>query len=194
MYTHFFKPLFDITLALIAIVILLPVFAIVAIAIRLDSPGSALFFQNRLGKNGVVFKICKFRSMRNDVNFKTNETLATDPRITRIGHFIRKTSLDEIPQLFNIVKGDMSFIGPRPPVPTFPKQYEEYNDFEKKRFNVKPGISGLAAIRQREVHDWNLNIPVDVEYVEKISFKMDLKLFLSSLSVFFNTRNIYSKA
>jgi len=194
MYTHFFKPLFDITLALIAIVILLPVFAIVAIAIRLDSPGSALFFQNRLGKNGVVFKICKFRSMRNDVNFKTNETLATDPRITRIGHFIRKTSLDEIPQLFNIVKGDMSFIGPRPPVPTFPKQYEEYNDFEKKRFNVKPGISGLAAIRQREVHDWNLNIPVDVEYVEKISFKMDLKLFLSSLSAFFNTRNIYSKA
>ena len=194
MYTHFFKPLFDITLALIAIVILLPVFVVVAIAIRLDSPGSALFFQNRLGKNGVVFKICKFRSMRNDVNFKTNETLATDPRITRIGHFIRKTSLDEIPQLFNIVKGDMSFIGPRPPVPTFPKQYEEYNDFEKKRFNVKPGISGLAAIRQREVHDWNLNIPVDVEYVEKISFKMDLKLFLSSLSAFFNTRNIYSKA
>jgi lipopolysaccharide/colanic/teichoic acid biosynthesis glycosyltransferase len=194
MYTHFFKPLFDITLALIAIVILLPVFVIVAIAIRLDSPGSVLFFQNRLGKNGVVFKICKFRSMRNDIQFKTNETLATDPRITRVGQFIRKTSLDEIPQLFNIFKGEMSFIGPRPPVPTFPKRYEEYNDFEKKRFNVKPGISGLAAIRQREVHDWNSNIPVDVEYVEKISFKMDLKLFLSSLSAFFNTRNIYSKA
>jgi len=193
MYTYFFKPLFDITLALIAIVILLPVFVIVAIAIRLDSPGSALFFQNRLGKNGVVFKICKFRSMRNDVNFKTNETLATDPRITRVGQFIRKTSLDEIPQLFNIVKGDMSFIGPRPPVPTFPKRYEEYNNFEKKRFNVKPGISGLAAIRQREVHDWNLNIPVDVEYVEKISFKMDCSLFISSLTVFFKTYNIYSK-
>lgn len=193
MYTHFFKPLFDITLALIAIVILLPVFVVVAIAIRLDSPGSALFFQNRLGKNGVVFKICKFRSMRNDVNFKTNETLATDPRITRVGQFIRKTSLDEIPQLFNIVKGDMSFIGPRPPVPTFPKRYEEYNNFEKKRFNVKPGISGLAAIRQREVHDWNLNIPVDVEYVEKISFKMDCSLFISSLTVFFKTYNIYSK-
>ena len=193
MYTHFFKPLFDITLALIAIVILLPVFVVVTIAIRLDSPGSALFFQNRLGKNGVVFKICKFRSMRNDVNFKTNETLATDPRITRVGQFIRKTSLDEIPQLFNIVKGDMSFIGPRPPVPTFPKRYEEYNNFEKKRFNVKPGISGLAAIRQREVHDWNLNIPVDVEYVEKISFKMDCSLFISSLTVFFKTYNIYSK-
>jgi len=193
MYTHFFKPLFDITLALIAIVILLPVFVVVAIAIRLDSPGSAMFFQNRLGKNGVVFKICKFRSMRNDVNFKTNETLATDPRITRVGQFIRKTSLDEIPQLFNIVKGDMSFIGPRPPVPTFPKRYEEYNNFEKKRFNVKPGISGLAAIRQREVHDWNLNIPVDVEYVEKISFKMDCSLFISSLTVFFKTYNIYSK-
>jgi lipopolysaccharide/colanic/teichoic acid biosynthesis glycosyltransferase len=88
----------------------------------------------------------------------------------------------------------MSFIGPRPPVPTFPKKFEEYNDFEKKRFNVKPGISGLAAIKQREIHDWNLNIPLDVEYVEKISFKMDLQLFLSSLSVFFNTKNIYSKA
>lgn len=194
MYTHFFKPVIDFVLALIAIIVLLPVFILVAVAIRLDSPGPVLFLQNRLGKNGVVFKICKFRSMRNDIQFKTNETLATDPRITRVGQFIRKTSLDEIPQLFNIVKGDMSFIGPRPPVPTFPKRYEEYNDFEKKRFDVKPGISGLAAIRQREVHDWNLNIPLDVEYVGKISFTMDLKLFLSSLAAFFNTKNIYSKA
>ena len=193
MYPRVLKPVFDISLAIVALIILSPLLILVAIAIRLDSPGSALFFQKRLGKDGKVFMICKFRSMRNDLKFKTNETLATDPRITRVGQFIRKTSLDELPQLINIVKGEMSFIGPRPPVPTFPKEFEEYNDFEKKRFDVKPGISGLAAIKQREVHDWNLNIPLDVEYVEKISFKMDLLLFLSSLSAFFNTRNIYTK-
>ena len=194
MYTKFFKPVFDISLAIAALIILSPLLILVAIAIRIDSSGPAFFLQKRLGKDGKIFMICKFRSMRNDLKFKTTETLATDPRITRVGKFIRKTSLDELPQLINIVKGEMSFIGPRPPVPTFPKKIEEYNDFEIKRFNVKPGISGLAAIKQREIHDWNLNIPLDVEYVEKISFKMDLQLFLSSLSVFFNTKNIYSKA
>ena len=121
------------------------------------------------------------------------KTYSSDPRITKVGAFLRKTSLDEIPQLLNILKGDMSFIGPRPPVTYFPKKYEEYNDFEKCRFQVRPGISGLAAIRCREVHDWNINIPIDVEYVKNLSFKLDAKLFLLSLFAFFHTKNIYSK-
>jgi lipopolysaccharide/colanic/teichoic acid biosynthesis glycosyltransferase len=188
----FLKELFDRSVAFVILIVLMPLFLIIAFFIKIDSKGSILFLQNRLGKNGAVFKICKFRTMRTDTNFKTTETLATDPRITNFGKILRKTSLDEIPQLINIIKGEMSFIGPRPPLTTYPKIYNEYNEFERKRFNVKPGVSGLAAIKQREVHDWNLNIPVDVEYVEKISFKLDMKLFIASLFVFFKTDNIYS--
>jgi lipopolysaccharide/colanic/teichoic acid biosynthesis glycosyltransferase len=117
----------------------------------------------------------------------------TDPRITSVGRFIRKTSIDELPQLLNILKGDMSFIGPRPPVTTFPKRYEEYSEFERQRFYVKPGISGLAAIRCREIHDWDINIPIDVEYVKTLSFKNDTRLFILSLAAFLKTDNIYSK-
>lgn len=115
-----------------------------------------------------------------------------DPRITNVGDFLRKTSLDEIPQLINILVGDMSFIGPRPPLTFIPHKIEDYNDFERKRFQVKPGISGLAAIRCREIHDWNINIPIDVEYVEHLSFVLDFSLFIRSLLVFFKTDNIYS--
>jgi lipopolysaccharide/colanic/teichoic acid biosynthesis glycosyltransferase len=124
--------------------------------------------------------------------FKTNKTLSTDPRITKVGRFIRKTSLDEIPQLINVIRGEMSFIGPRPPLTNFPVKFEDYNDFDRRRFDVKPGISGLAAIRQREVHDWYQNFPLDVEYVENMSLRLDIKLFFLSLFTFFNTKNIYS--
>jgi undecaprenyl phosphate N,N'-diacetylbacillosamine 1-phosphate transferase len=123
----------------------------------------------------------------------TNKLFENDPRITKLGRFIRKTSIDEIPQLINILRGEMSFIGPRPPLTYFPKKYEEYSDFEKQRFLVKPGISGLAQIRCREVHDWNINIPIDVEYVNSISFSLDLKLFLASLLAFFKTDNVYRR-
>ena len=125
-----------------------------------------------------------------DTNHKLFEN---DIRITKVGHFIRKTSLDELPQLFNIIKGEMSFIGPRPPLTYFPKKIEQYNEFERKRFLVKPGISGLAQVKQREVNDWNLNIPLDIEYVKNYSFLYDLKLFITSLFFFFRTDNIYNK-
>ena len=193
MYKSFFKPAIDWVIAFFAVIIVSPILLVVAIIIKLDSKGPAFFLQKRLGKNGKVFRVIKFRSMRIDIDFKTTDTLATDPRITKVGHFIRKTSLDEVPQLFNVLKGDMSFIGPRPPVVSFPKKYEEYNEFEKQRFQVKPGISGLAAIRHREEHDWSKNIPVDVEYVKNLSFALDLKLFLESLLAFFRTDNIYQK-
>lgn len=195
MYIRIIKPVVDYIIALVAIVVLIPVFILVAIAIKLNSPGPVFFLQERLGKDGNVFKIIKFRSMRTDiVTYKYGEVLTENhPQITYSGKFIRKTSIDEIPQLINILKGDMSFIGPRPPVTFYPKKYEEYTVFEKQRFTVKPGISGLAAIRQREINDWSKNIPIDVEYVNNISFWLDIKLFFVSFLAFFRTDNIYTK-
>ena len=162
MYKRFLKALLDFTLALMALIILFPVLLIISIAIKIDSKGPVFFRQPRLGLNGSIFNIYKFRSMVNDQQQfkKSAELYADDPRITKFGKFIRKTSLDELPQLFNILRGEMSFIGPRPPLPNFPKKYEEYNAFEKQRFLVRPGISGLAQIRCREIHDWAINIQI----------------------------------
>lgn len=195
MYIKYLKPFVDFIIAFVAMIVLIPVFILVAIAIKLNSPGPVFFLQERLGKNGRIFRIVKFRSMRTDiVSYKFGEVLTeNNPQITYTGKFIRKTSIDEIPQIVNILKGDMSFIGPRPPVTFYPKKYEDYTDFEKQRFSVKPGISGLAAIRQREINDWSKNIPVDVEYVQNISLLLDMKLFLVSLLAFFRTDNIYTK-
>ena len=194
MYKNYLKPLTDWIIALIAFVALIPVFLIVAFAIKIDSTGPVFFKQNRLGRDGRVFKIVKFRSMSIDhKGDKEHKLLRNDPRITRVGGFIRKTSIDELPQVINILKGEMSFIGPRPPVTTYPKRYEEYSEFEKQRFLVKPGIGGLAQVRCREIHDWDINIPIDVEYVMNLSFKNDLKLFLLSLTAFLKTDNIYRK-
>jgi lipopolysaccharide/colanic/teichoic acid biosynthesis glycosyltransferase len=193
-YLGFVKPVCDFAIALPAFIVLLPAYMLIAVAIRIDSVGPSLFVQERLGRRGKVFRIYKFRSMRVDLSFNTTETLSSDPRITRVGNFIRKTSLDELPQLINILKGDMSFIGPRPPLTGFPKPYAEYTEFEKRRFEVKPGVSGLAAVRQREVHDWSKNFPLDVEYVEKVSALFDVKLFVTSLLCFFRTNNVYSRS
>lgn len=195
LYITIIKPVFDYFFSTIAISVLWPLFLLVAIAIKIESSGPAFFVQPRLGKHGKVFKIIKFRSMitKQQAMHRSNKLFENDPRITRVGAFIRKTSIDELPQIFNILKGEMSFIGPRPPVVHFPKKYEEYNSFEKQRFSVKPGISGLAQIRCREIHDWDINIPIDVEYVQKCSFMFDLKLFLASFMVFLRTDNIYRK-
>jgi len=195
MYRNYFKVFFDFTFSLVSLFLLTPLFAIVAVSIKLDSKGGVFFLQDRLGKNGNIFKVVKFRSMTEKYELEDgkNKLKETDSRITRVGKFIRKTSIDELPQVINILKGDMSFIGPRPPLTYFPKKYSEYNSYEKQRFLVKPGISGLAQLRCREIHDWDINIPIDVEYVNNQSFIYDLKLFLKSFSVFFNTSNIYSK-
>ncbi|MDD2798964.1 MAG: sugar transferase [Bacteroidales bacterium] len=195
MYVNIIKPVYDWILAFFALIILSPLLFIIAILIKIDSPGPVFFLQERLGKKGKVFKIVKFRSMVNRPdNFMFGKPLlANDPKITKMGSFVRKTSIDEIPQLINILKGDMSFIGPRPPVVLYPKKYEDYNEFEKRRFEVKPGLSGFAAVRAREVNDWSKIIPMDVEYVDKISFVFDVQLFFASLFVFFKTDNVYTK-
>ena len=195
MYKTIIKPVLDLLLSILAIVLLFPAFIIISLAIKIDSNGPIFFRQERLGLNGKIFRIYKFRTMV-DRAIEKGTGLATfenDPRITKVGAFLRKTSLDEIPQLINILKGEMSFIGPRPPVSYYPYKFEDYNEFEKQRFKVKPGISGLAAIKCREIHDWSINIPIDVEYVQNISFALDVKLFFQSLMSFFRTNNVYSK-
>ena len=171
----YIKRLMDIVLTLIGLIFAFIPMIIVAIAIKIESKGPALFKQERTGKDGKVFKLYKFRSMTvdNDVmNFKTEN------KITKVGKFIRKTSLDELPQFFNIIKGDMSFIGPRPWITEY---YDNFNAHQKRRVEVLPGITGLAQATGRN----NLNIfekiNYDIEYVDNFSFKMDLKVVLKTI-------------
>jgi len=193
-YRAVLKHVLDWFIALIAAIILLPVFIIISCAIKIDSKGPVFFCQDRLGKNGRVFRMVKFRSMsvNNKIN-PGNKLYEDDPNITRVGRIIRKTSIDELPQLFNILAGSMSFIGPRPPVPYYPKKIHEYNRFEYQRFLVRPGISGLAQVRCREIHDWDINIPIDIEYVHNYSLFYDIRLFMISLLSFVRVDNVYRK-
>ena len=195
MYKLFLKAIIDWFIALVALIILLPLLLVVGVSVKLDSKGPVFFLQERLGRNGKIFKIIKFRSMRvRPVINAHAKLLENDPSITKVGRFIRKTSIDELPQLINILKGEMSFIGPRPPLTYFPKHYDEYDEFEKQRFQVRPGISGLAQLRCRAEHNWDTFIPIDVEYVQNYSFQYDAGIFLRSLTFFFRTDNIYRKA
>lgn len=193
LYLHFYKYCADFLISLFAIIILMPLFLIIGILIKFDSKGPVFFRQERLGKDGKIFEIFKFRSMRNEIYDEENdiENYYNNPRITKVGTFIRKTSIDEIPQIINVLRGEMSIIGPRPPLTYYPKKYEEYTEFEKKRFIVRPGMSGLAQVRGRNVDDWNINIPIDIEYVEKISFLYDTKIFIVSFFLFFSNKNIF---
>ncbi len=194
MYAKYFKRVLDFLLSLIAIIVLSPIFLIIAIAIKLDSKGPVFFLQERLGKNGKVFKIIKFRTMvvnAEHIGDGLKVKSENDNRITRVGKILRKTSLDELPQFVNVLKGEMSIIGPRPPVTYHPHKYEDYSDEQKKRFNVRPGITGLAQVRVRNSASWDDRIKIDVEYTEKISFIMDIKIFFETFLNIIKKKNIY---
>lgn len=187
------KKIFDITSSAIGIVILSPLFLIVSILIKLDSPGKVLFIQDRLGKDGKVFKIYKFRTMcDNAINIGNGLfTDEKDNRITKIGSFLRKTSIDELPQLFNILKGDMSLVGPRPPVPNFPYEYDEYSDVQKIRFEMLPGITGWAQVVGRNSIDWDERITLDIDYIKNYSFLWDIKIIILTLAKVVKREDIY---
>lgn len=176
------KRLLDIVLSLLGTIILSPILLIIAIAIKIDSKGPIIFKQKRLGKDGKEFEIYKFRSM-----IVGAEKIGTgvyskkgDSRVTRVGKFIRMTSIDELPQLINILKGEMSFIGPRPVLTYHPWKYEEYTEEQLKRFAVRPGVTGWAQIHGRKDVPWDKRIKLDTYYVENISFLLDLKIFLQT--------------
>lgn len=191
----YIKNIFDYLLAITAITLLAPLFLVIGIAIKLDSNGPVFYLQERLGKNGAIFRIYKFRTMVDGaINIGTGlSTYDGDPRITRLGNLLRKTSLDEIPQLINILLGEMSLIGPRPPVPYFPRKYEEYSEYQRDRFCLLPGITGYAQIKVRNRATWDERISFDIYYVNNISFCLDCYIFFRSICVVLNQNNIYKK-
>ena len=185
------KRIFDIGTSLLAIAVLLPVFVVISIAIKLSGKGPAIFRQERAGKNGKPFIFYKFRTMRVDVEpFGSSPKTSDDPRLTRVGKFLREYSLDELPQLFNILKGDMSFIGPRP---LYVSQMAEWDERQKKRLLVKPGLTGLAQISGRGQLTREEKLELDVKYVETAGFLTDIKIILATIAQVFGRKNIYEK-
>lgn len=178
MYKNFFKRLFDVVLAAMIFVVVLPVLLLVVIAIKIDSKGPVIFKQTRLGKNGKEFNMYKFRTMVVNAEAAGVYSDNNDPRITKVGNFLRKTSLDELPQCINIIKGDMSFIGFRPPLTYHPWPFAEYNDEQKQMFSVRPGITGWAQINGRKTVEWHKRIELNVWYADNLSFLLDCKIVL----------------
>jgi undecaprenyl phosphate N,N'-diacetylbacillosamine 1-phosphate transferase len=181
MYKKIIKKFLDFVIALIGLVLILPLFVLVIVGLFFVNHGKTFFFQIRPGKNGRLFKIIKFKTM-NDKKDSEGNLLSDEYRLTKIGAFVRKTSLDEIPQLLNVLKGDMSLIGPRPLLPEY---LPLYNESQRRRHKVKPGITGWAQVNGRNAISWKQKFEYDVWYVKNISFVLDCKiLFLTIKKVF----------
>ena len=181
MYKLFIKLIIDFTIALFLLMVLSPIIVITIIGLCFANQGKPFFFQLRPGLNGKIFKIIKFKTMKDKKESEGN-LLSDAKRLTKVGAFVRKTSLDEIPQLINVIKGDMSLIGPRPLLPEY---LPLYNDFQKRRHEVKPGITGWAQVNGRNSISWKQKFEYDIWYVENISFLLDCKIvFLTIKKVF----------
>ncbi len=187
----FWKRIFDLLAVLAGILLLWPVMLALAIWIRLDSPGPAVFSQERAGKGGKPFTFYKFRSMRTDVDkFGASPKSGDDPRLTKAGKFLRETSLDELPQLFNVLKGQMSLVGPRP---LYMSQMAEWNPRQKRRLEAKPGITGLAQVSGRGGLTIEEKLELDVQYVEQASFIQDLKILWATFIQVLGRKSIYEQ-
>lgn len=187
----FVKRTTDVTLSTIAMVVLLPVFAIIALAIKLESKGPVFFKHTRIGKDGKIIKIYKFRSMVDNAEdliknftseqmkeYKENYKLSNDPRVTKVGKFLRKTSLDELPQLINIIKGDLSIIGPRPVVA---EELKKYGANIEKFLSATPGLTGYWAANGRSCTSYEQRMQMELFYIDNMSLKMDLKVFFKTI-------------
>ncbi len=192
------KRLFDVLLSAFALLVLIPVWAIIAVAIKCDSPGPVLFAQDRRTKDGRIFKMYKFRSMvvnaeRMGAGLFNYEN---DPRVTKTGRFLRNTSLDELPQLFNVLKGDLSLVGPRPCVSYELGDYETLNKKYKKRFQVRGGITGLAQIKGRNENSWDEKVTYDNLYIDlfqKQGVWLDIKILFGTVVKVFKKQDIYEE-
>lgn len=189
LYQSFIKSFLDFIIAFLAILFLLPVFITVALVLTIANRGTPFFFQVRPGKNERLFRIIKFKTMNNKKDDQ-GELLSDEERLTPVGKFIRKTSLDEIPQLINILKGDMSLVGPRPLLPQY---LSLYSTRHRKRHAVKPGITGWAQVNGRNAISWGQKFEYDVWYVEHQSFWLDLKILWKTVLKVINSEGINSE-
>lgn len=187
----FLKRAFDVTVALVLLVLLtvVPVFLVVALLVKCTSRGPVLFLQERTGKGGKTFRIFKFRSMRipEDSLDENGQQLPPAQRITPVGRILRKTSLDELPQLFNVLNGTMSIVGPRP---TLPYQMERYTSEQRRRLDMRPGITGLAQVNGRNDLTWTEKIEYDLQYVDHFSLWLDVKILLRTVAVVLGSKGI----
>ncbi|MEB2274175.1 sugar transferase [Bacillus sp. ILBB4] len=198
---QFAKRTLDIVLTIVGLILLSIVFLIISIAIKIEDPkGPVLFSQKRIGKDGKEFNMYKFRSMVTDAEAKLQELLKhnetsgamfkmkNDPRVTKVGRFIRKTSIDELPQLFNVLKGDMSLVGPRPPLP---REVAEYNEYHKQRLLVTPGCTGMWQVGGRSNIGFEEMVELDLYYIANQSNLLDCKIILKTFKVLFGSTDAF---
>lgn len=186
MYRNLFKPVFDFMIAFCVIIILSPVIIITTILLAIVNNGKPFFIQPRPGKNERIFSIIKFKTM-NDKKDADGNLLPDEKRLTVTGKIVRKTSIDELPQLINVLKGDMSLVGPRPLLIQY---LSLYNNVQRSRHHVKPGITGWAQVNGRNAIDWNTKFMYDVYYVKNVSFLLDVKIIIKTIANVFNSENI----
>lgn len=186
MYKLFFKRFLDLILSIVGFIILFPIFIIIAFLLTIINKGSPFFFQKRPGKNEKVFSIIKFKTMT-DAKDQNGNLLSDEKRLTTIGKTVRKLSLDEIPQLINVIKGDMSLIGPRPLLVQY---LSLYNDEQKRRHHVRPGITGWAQVNGRNTITWSQKFIYDVWYVDNLSFLLDIKILYKTILKVVRTEDI----
>jgi len=192
LYRDCLKRWIDLVIAIPMFILFLIPMLVVAAIIRLDSPGSPIFRQERLGKDGKVFQMLKFRSMVMGAEHTGTGVYSgcNDERVTKVGRFVRNTSIDELPQLWNIIRGDMSFVGPRPPLTYHPWVIERYSEEQLHMFDVRPGITGWAQVHGRKCVEWNHRIELNVWYVRHASLALDLRiLFMTVFKVLQNSDN-----
>ncbi len=187
MYRRIFKRIFDLLISLTLSVLLIPLFIMVMILIKLDSRGPILFIQERMGLKGRIFYIFKFRTMTHKQRHNHTEVLPDNPEVTRIGRSLRRFKIDELPQLLNVLGGDMSIVGPRPALPS---QLESYNMVGHKRLEVRPGLTGLAQINGNILLSWPERWVYDKQYVENLSLLLDLKIILKTFRIIFKGEKI----
>lgn len=188
MYVKYVKRLLDIIFSVLLFIITFPVLIVVAILVRINLGSPVIFKQKRPGKNEKIFTLYKFRTMT-DKKDDNGNMLPDDERLTKFGMFLRSTSLDELPELINIIKGDMSFVGPRPLLEEY---LSLYNNDQKHRHDVSPGLTGLAQVNGRNLLEWKKRFDLDLEYVNNVTFKMDLKIIFKTISLVIMRKGVSS--
>jgi lipopolysaccharide/colanic/teichoic acid biosynthesis glycosyltransferase len=192
MYRRLGKRAFDLGLAVLGLVVLSPLLALTALLVKLTSRGPVFYVHERIGKNAVPFQFIKFRTMVVGAQEQGSGilTLENDPRVTTVGRVLRRFSLDELPQLWNVLRGEMSVVGPRPGLRF---QVEQYTPFQRRRLTVLPGITGWAQVNGRNAITWDERIERDVEYIERLSFGVDLRILLRTLTVVFRRESLFAE-